>query len=195
MSSALDEAARDFGVRLDVLVEVNVGMDRCGVEPGAPVVALAQAVAACRNLRFAGLQAYQGSAQHVRRYEDRLAAIDRAAEQIKTTLELLERAGLNAETVSGGGTGSFEFELQTGVWNELQCGSYVFMDADYLKNLRADGAPGSIFEPSLFLLATVMSRPAPERAIVDVGLKSVSVDSGLPARRGHRGRRIRRRVG
>jgi D-serine deaminase-like pyridoxal phosphate-dependent protein len=178
--AALDDAARSFGVRLDVLVEVNVGMDRCGVEPGEPVVALARAVDSCHNLRFAGLQAYQGSAQHIRRYEDRVAAIETAAEQIRMTLGLLERVGLDAETVSGGGTGSFEFELRTGVWNELQCGSYVFMDADYLKNLRADGAAGSIFEPSLFILASVMSRPTSQRAIVDVGLKSLSVDSGLP---------------
>jgi D-serine deaminase-like pyridoxal phosphate-dependent protein len=171
---------RSFGVRLDVLVEVNVGMNRCGVEPGEPVVALAQAVASCRNLRFAGLQAYHGSAQHIRRYEDRLAAINTAAEKVRLTLRLLRQAGLSAETVSGGGTGSFEFELQTGVWTELQCGSYVFMDADYLRNLRADGAPGGVFEPSLFILATVMSRPAPERAVVDAGLKALSVDSGLP---------------
>jgi 3-hydroxy-D-aspartate aldolase len=96
------------------------------------------------------------------------------------TLRLLERIGLSVETVSGGGTGSFEIELETGVWNELQCGSYVFMDADYLRNLGRDGAPGSVFEPSLFILATVMSRPTPERAVVDAGLKALSVDSGLP---------------
>jgi D-serine deaminase-like pyridoxal phosphate-dependent protein len=178
--AALDEVARSFGVRLDVLVEVNVGMNRCGVEPGEPVAALAQAVTSCRNLRFAGLQAYHGSAQHIRRYEDREVAINAAAEKVRLTLRLLSQAGLRAETVSGGGTGSFEFELQTGVWNELQCGSYVFMDADYLKNLRADGVPDGVFEPSLFILATVMSRPAPERAVLDAGLKALSVDSGLP---------------
>jgi D-serine deaminase-like pyridoxal phosphate-dependent protein len=178
--AALDEAAHSTGARLDVLVEVNVGMDRCGVEPGEPAVALAQAVTSCHNLRFAGLQAYYGPAQHIRRYEDRLSAINTAAEKVKLTLRLLRQAGLSAETVSGGGTGSFEFELQTGVWTELQCGSYVFMDADYLKNLRADGVPGGVFEPSLFIFATVMSRPAPERAVVDAGLKALSVDSGLP---------------
>jgi D-serine deaminase-like pyridoxal phosphate-dependent protein len=169
-------------------------MNRCGVGPGEPVVALAQAVASCRNLRFAGLQAYHGSAQHIRRHENRLAAINTAAEKVKLTLRLLRQAGLSAETVSGGGTGSFEFELQTGVWTELQCGSYVFMDADYLRNLRADGVPGGVFEPSLFILATVMSRPAPERAVVDAGLKALSVDSAAVGG-GLRGRGVRGRLG
>jgi 3-hydroxy-D-aspartate aldolase len=178
--AALDEAAQAFGARLEVLVEVNVGHNRCGVDPGEPVLALSQQVAACRGLRFMGLQAYHGNAQHVREHDARRTAIHTAAGKVRDTLDLLSRHGLAAEIVSGGGTGSFEFELETGVWNELQCGSYVFMDADYLKNLRADGQTGSVFEPSLTVYATVMSRPAPDRAIVDAGLKALSVDSGLP---------------
>jgi D-serine deaminase-like pyridoxal phosphate-dependent protein len=87
---------------------------------------------------------------------------------------------LPCEVVSGAGTGTYRFEAGSGIWNELQAGSYVFMDADYMKNLKADGTPGSEFEQSLFVYATVMSRPTKDRAVLDAGLKSLSVDSGMP---------------
>ncbi len=178
--AALSEAAAAFGVRLPVLVEVNVGADRCGVEPGEPALALAKRIAASPGLRFAGLQAYQGRAQHIREYAKRKEAIDAAAEKVRRTLDLLRQHGLTCEVVSGAGTGTYPFEAASGIWNELQAGSYIFMDADYLKNLRADGTPGGEFEPSLFIYATVMSRPTKDRAILDAGLKALSVDAGMP---------------
>jgi hypothetical protein len=78
------------------------------------------------------------------------------------------------------GTGTFEFETASGVYAELQCGSYILMDADYGRNLDRDGAPTKAFEPSLFVRATVMSRPTDDRAIVDAGLKALACDSGPP---------------
>ncbi len=179
--AALDDAATAFGVRLPVLVEVNVGADRCGVEPAEPALALARQIAGSRGLRFAGLQAYHGAAQHIRDYARRKEAIQAAAEKTRRTVELLRRHGLACELVSGAGTGTYPFEAASGVWNELQAGSYIFMDADYLKNLRQDGTPGSEFTPSLFVYATVMSRPAKDRAVLDAGLKALSVDSGMPS--------------
>lgn len=178
---ALDDAATAFGVRLPVLVEVNVGADRCGVEPGEPALALARQIAGSRGLRFAGLQAYHGGAQHIRDYARRKEAIEAAAEKTRRTVELLRGHGLACELVSGAGTGTYPFEAASGVWNELQAGSYIFMDADYLKNLRRDGTPGSEFTPSLFVYATVMSRPVKDRAVLDAGLKALSVDSGMPS--------------
>jgi 3-hydroxy-D-aspartate aldolase len=178
--AALNEAAAAFGVRLSVLVEVNVGSDRCGVEPGEPALALATQIAASPGLRFGGLQAYYGAAQHVRDYAKRKEAIQAAGEKIRRTVDLLRHHGLTCEVVSGAGTGTYEFEAASGIWNELQAGSYIFMDADYLKNLKADGTPGSEFEQSLFVLATVMSRPTKDRAILDAGLKALSVDAGMP---------------
>jgi 3-hydroxy-D-aspartate aldolase len=178
--AALNEAAVAFGVRLAVLVEVNVGSNRCGVEPGEPALALAHEIAASPGLRFGGLQAYYGSAQHVREYTKRKEAIETAGEKIRCTVRLLRQHGLICETVSGAGTGSYEFEASSGIWNELQAGSYIFMDADYLKNLKPDGTPGSQFEPSLFVYATVMSRPTKDRAFLDAGLKALSVDAGMP---------------
>jgi D-serine deaminase-like pyridoxal phosphate-dependent protein len=177
--AALDAAARDAGVRLDVLVEVNVGANRCGVEPGEPAAVLAAKIAAARNLRFAGLQAYQGAAQHVRKVEERRAAIERAVANVKASVAAIERAGMKCERVTGAGTGTYAFEATSGVYDEIQPGSYVFMDVDYGRNEWTEsGIPR--FDNSLFVWTTVMSRPAAERAVVDAGLKASSVDSGMP---------------
>ncbi len=176
----LNEAALAFDVRLPVLVEINVGMDRCGVEPGEPALTLAKQIAACAGLRFAGLQAYQGSAQHVREFAKRKEAIDGGIEKTRRTVELLARHNLACELVTGAGTGSYRFEAASGVYNELQAGSYIFMDVDYAKNLKADGSVGGEFEHSLFVYATVMSHPTKDRAILDAGLKALSVDCGMP---------------
>ncbi len=177
--TAVDEAARAAGVRLDVLVEVNVGANRCGVEPGEPAAALAKAIAQSKHLRFAGLQAYQGGAQHLRKVEERRAAIERAGASVRRTTDLLAQAGIACEKVTGAGTGTYLFEATSGVYHELQAGSYIFMDADYAKNdWTESGIPR--FEHSLFVWATVMSKPSAAHAVVDAGLKASSVDSGMP---------------
>jgi 3-hydroxy-D-aspartate aldolase len=173
----LDAAARAAGSRLDVYVEVNVGANRCGVEPGAPALRLAQIVSGSANLRFAGLQAYHGAAQHLRTVEERRAAIAQAVEKTGGTRRLIEDAGLACDVVTGAGTGTFIYEGASGVYDELQPGSYVFMDADYNRN-SWDGFPR--FEQSLYIWATVMSTPTPERVVVDAGLKAHSFDSGMP---------------
>ena len=166
------------GAKLDVYVEVDVGMGRCGVPPGASAVALAEEAARHRSLRFGGLQAYQGRAQHLRSMEERRAAIAQAARHVTTTEELLNKAGLECARVTGAGSGTFMLEVETRLWNELQPGSYIFMDADYAKNEWA--APLPRFEHALFVLSTVMSRPTAARVMLDAGLKASSVDSGMP---------------
>lgn len=176
--AALDAACAAAGARLDVYVEIDVGARRCGVPPGAPAVVLAQQVAACNHLRFAGLQAYHGAAQHLRSMGERGAAIRDAAAAVRATRAQLEAAGIGCPRVTGAGSGSFQFEIESGAFDEIQPGSYVFMDADYARNEWA--APLPRFEHALFVLATVMSRPAAERAVLDAGLKASSVDSGLP---------------
>ncbi len=175
----LDAAAREAGVTLNVLVEVNVGANRCGVEPGEPALKLAQAITACKNLRYAGLQAYQGGAQHLRGVAERRAAIDAAVAAVQRTLDLIEKAGIPRGKVTGAGTGTYLFEAASRVYDELQVGSYLFMDADYAKNdWTESGIPR--FEHSLFVWTTVMSRTRPDIAVVDAGLKASSVDSGMP---------------
>jgi D-serine deaminase-like pyridoxal phosphate-dependent protein len=175
----LDAAARAGGVVLDVLVEVNVGANRCGVEPGEPVAALARAIAACDSLRFAGLQAYHGSAQHLRAVTGRREAIASAVAKVKASQAALAAAGLPCECVTGAGTGTYLYEAASEVYTELQPGSYIFMDADYARNdWTESGAPR--FEHSLFVWTTVMSTPGGGQAVVDAGLKASSVDSGMP---------------
>src|SRR5947208_4260115 len=153
-------------------------MGRCGVAPGEPALALARRIAAAKNLRFAGLQAYHGRAQHIRSMAERRAAIDGAAKAVHRTEELLNKHGIECPIVTGAGSGTYMLEVENGAWNEIQPGSYVFMDADYARNEWA--APLPRFEHSLFVLATVMSRPAADRVIVDAGLKASRVDSGMP---------------
>jgi 3-hydroxy-D-aspartate aldolase len=167
------------GAKLDVYIEIDVGMRRCGVPPGQPAVDLAKSISETKHLRFAGLQAYQGRAQHIRSMEERHRAIELAAQHVQHTKRLLAQAGIACPVVTGAGSGTFMLEVEAGAWDEIQPGSYAFMDADYAKNEWA--APLPRFEHALFVLATVMSRPSAGLAIVDAGLKASSVDSGMPA--------------
>ena len=177
----LDAAAAEAGVaNFPVHVEINMGGNRCGVEPGEPALDLARRIGDSRHLRFAGLQAYHGSAQHLRGWDERQKAIAGAVEKAAMTRDLLSANGIACDNITGAGTGTFEFEAGSGVYTELQCGSYVFMDADYGRNLDRDGRPTDAFEHSLFVWATVMSRPNDERAIVDAGLKALAFNSGPP---------------
>jgi D-serine deaminase-like pyridoxal phosphate-dependent protein len=178
---AIAAAAADAAIRMTVLVEIDVGAARCGVQPGPEAVALAQRIAASRHLRFGGLQAYQGSAQHKRTIEERRTLIDRAIDASRRTVEQLRQQGLDCPIVGGAGTGTFQLEAASGIYTEMQAGSYVFMDADYARNLDAAGAPVSTFRHALFVLGTVMSAPRRGLAVLDVGHKAVAVDSGLPA--------------
>ena len=165
---------------LDVLVEIDVGARRCGIAPGEPAARLASLVAGSPHLRFAGLQAYHGSAQHVREASERKAHIARAVEHVKETLRALKAAGLQAGNICGAGTGTYENEAASGIYTELQAGSYIFMDADYARNKRSDGGAFDSFEHALFVYATAMSTPLPERVVVDAGHKALAVDSGMP---------------
>lgn len=168
-------AAADAGVRLRVLVEIDAGGGRCGAAPGPDATALARRIAASPHLIFGGIQAYHGLAQHLRTPEERAAAVGAAVERAGSVVEDLRRHGLACEVVTGAGTGSFALEAASGVFTELQAGSYVFMDADYARNQ----APPP-FRQALFVLAGVMSAPRPGTAVVDAGHKAVAIDSGLP---------------
>ena len=176
----LSAAAVRAGVTLECLVEIDVGAGRCGVAPGEPAVAIARRIADRPGLTFAGLQAYQGRAQHVRAHDERRALIQAAIDDTRRTVDLLKAEGLSCDIVAGAGTGSFEMEGASGVYNELQCGSYVFMDADYQRVRDSGDKPISEFENSLFILTAVMSKAKAGVAICDAGLKAQSVDSGMP---------------
>jgi 3-hydroxy-D-aspartate aldolase len=178
----LSAAAQRHGTTIECLVEIDCGAGRCGVKTTPEVIVIAQAIAAAPGLRFSGLQAYQGAMQHLDRYEDRKAKIDLAVAQVKEAVDALKTAGLSCDIVGGGGTGSYCFEGTSGIYNELQCGSYAFMDADYGRILDKDGQriDQGEWENALFLLTSVISHAKADRAICDAGLKVQSVDSGLP---------------
>ncbi|MXN66520.1 DSD1 family PLP-dependent enzyme [Stappia sp. GBMRC 2046] len=176
----LSAAAVKHGTTIECLVEIDCGAGRCGVGAGQPVVELAKAIEAAPGLKFSGIQAYQGAMQHMENYEDRKEKIDIAVAMVKESIDLLKAEGLECDIVGGGGTGSYYFEGNSGVYNELQCGSYAFMDADYQRIRDEKGDRISEFENSLFILTSVMSHAKPDKAICDAGLKAQSVDSGLP---------------
>ena len=178
----LSAAAQAHGTTLECFVEIDCGAGRCGVKTTDEVVAIAKAIAAAPNLKFSGIQAYQGAMQHIDGYEDRKAKLDAAVLQVKDAVAGLKAAGLEPELVSGGGTGSYYFEAESGVYNELQCGSYAFMDADYGRILDRQGKriDQGEWENALFILTSVMSHAKADKAICDAGLKAQSVDSGLP---------------
>jgi D-serine deaminase-like pyridoxal phosphate-dependent protein len=178
--AAIESAAADAGMRMTVLVEIDVGAGRCGVQPGPDAVALATRIAASKHLIFGGLQAYHGSAQHKRTPAERRSLIGGAVDASRRTVEQLRQQGLDCAIVGGAGTGTFEIESQSGVYTEMQAGSYVFMDADYARNLDEVGAPVTTFRHALFVLSTVMSQAQTGVAALDAGHKAVAVDSGLP---------------
>ncbi|MEM6389615.1 MAG: 3-hydroxy-D-aspartate aldolase BhcC [Pseudomonadota bacterium] len=178
----LSEAAVRHGTEIECLVEIDCGAGRCGVTTTLDVVEIALAINAAEGLKFAGIQAYQGAMQHLDDFEERKAKTGVAIDMVRDAVDGLKTAGLECDIVGGGGTGSYYFESNSGVYNELQCGSYAFMDADYGRILDENGEriDRGEWENALFLLTSVMSHAKADKAIVDAGLKAQSVDSGLP---------------
>ncbi|WP_194965935.1 MULTISPECIES: DSD1 family PLP-dependent enzyme [unclassified Polaromonas] len=162
---------------IDVFVEIDVGQGRCGVEPGAAAVTLVLEIRKHPALRFAGLQAYHGKAQHMRSAQERRDAISKAVEAVVLTKKLIEAQGIPVELVTGAGTGSLMLEAASGVYGELQAGSFMFMDADYAQNERDAAQPQ--FEHSLFVKTQVVSTHS-GHAVCDAGHKSHAIDSGMP---------------
>jgi 3-hydroxy-D-aspartate aldolase len=178
----LSEAAQRHGTEIECLVEIDCGAGRCGVTTTPEVVELAKAIDAAPGLKFAGIQAYQGAMQHLDSYEERKGKTQIAIDMVQDAVDTLKAEGLECDIVGGGGTGSYYFESNSNVYNELQCGSYAFMDADYGRILDKDGnrIDQGEWENALFILTSVMSHAKADKAIVDAGLKAQSVDSGLP---------------
>ena len=178
----LSAAAVRHGTEIECLIEIDCGAGRCGVRTTDAVLEIARTIRDAEGLRFSGIQAYQGAMQHLDSYEDRRAKIDVAVAQVKEAVDALTAEGMECDIVGGGGTGSYYFEGNSGVYNELQCGSYAFMDADYGRILDENGnrIDAGEWENALFILTTVMSHAKADKAICDAGLKAQSVDSGLP---------------
>ena len=173
----LSQAAQDKGVNLRILVDVDIGMKRCGVPPGKPALQLAQKVAESRNLIFAGLMGYEGHTVTIPGFEERKHEAEKALTLLLDTKEMVEQSGLEVGIVSGGGTGTYNITGQFPGVTEVQAGSYIFMDGSYRRVLKD-------FDCALTVLTTVISRPAKDRAITDAGMKTVTKESGLPEVKG-----------
>lgn len=162
---------------IDVFVEIDVGQGRCGVAPGRAAVDLVHQVRRHPALRFAGLQAYHGKAQHLRTPQARRDAISVVVQDVLFTRKMIEAEGVPVDLVTGAGTGSMLYEAASGVFGELQAGSFLFMDADYAANERDPAHPQ--FEHALFVKSQVISSSL-RHAVCDAGHKSHAIESGLP---------------
>jgi D-serine deaminase-like pyridoxal phosphate-dependent protein len=177
----LAEAAAANRVRLDVLVDVDVGDRRTGTLPGPPALELAQRIGRQKSLRLRGLQAYAGLASHVVGFEQRAKISREVMAKAVATRELLMQAGFDANILSGGSTGTYNIDSSIHGVTELQVGSYVFMDVDYRRIGSQNGeASYSDFHPSLTVLTTVVSSTHPDRVSVDAGSKAI--DTTVPHR-------------
>lgn len=164
---------REAGSRIGVLVEVDIGMGRCGVPPGGRALELAKLAADLPGIEFRGLMGYEGHSVFIQEREERRSRCLEALRLLLETRDLLEDSGLPVGVVSAGGTGTFDITGSLPGVTEIQAGSYIFMDARYRTVTQ-------FFEPSLSLVSTVISRPAPDRIVIDAGLKAVSTEFGLP---------------
>jgi D-serine deaminase-like pyridoxal phosphate-dependent protein len=180
--AAMAEAARAARVTIEVLVEVDIGMKRCGVPPGEPALALARKIVAEPGLRFVGLQGYDGHLQMLPDPVEKRAAALRGLEQLVGTRRLIEKAGLPVEVVTGAGTGTWEFAAGYDGVTEIQPGSFLLMDCAY-HAVRPE------FACSLSILATVVSSHA-DRYVLDAGSKAISKDFGTPVIKGRSNEKV-----
>ena len=178
----ISSAAQRHGTTIECLVEIDCGSGLCGVTSPTEAVVIAKAIDAAPGLKFSGIQAYHGPSQHLELYDDRKAKLDSAVAIVRVVVEALNNERLECDIVGGGGTGSYTFEADSGVYNELQCGSYAFMDADYgrIRDKSGRRLDQGEWENALFILTSVVSHAKPHTAVCDAGLKVLSLDSGMP---------------
>ncbi len=172
----ISEAAQRKEVKVGILIEVNIGMNRCGVQPREPALKLAQEIEKQKNLEFLGLMGYEGHTVIIKSYGERKRKTEEALKKLVDTKKLLEKKGLKCKIVSAGGTGTYNITGSYPGITEIEAGSYATMDGIY----NGIEGIGGEFKQALSLLTTVISRPTDDRAILDVGVKAISVDMGIP---------------
>lgn len=184
-AQALQQAMGEAHLHIDVLIDLNVGQNRCGVTPGEEALSLARFIGKLSNIHLVGVQGYEGHLQHIHDSQERARRCRQAMQLLIGTAAQLRAAGFHIKVVTTGGTGTAEICASCEGVTEVQPGSFVFMDTDYRNAL------GPIYSNALTILSTVISRPTPTRSVVDAGLKSLSTDSGMPEPRGLPGVRYR----
>jgi D-serine deaminase-like pyridoxal phosphate-dependent protein len=182
--ASLAAASARANVQLSVVVDVNTGLGRCGVSPGEPALALSE-FAVVQGLRFRGLIGYEGHCVRLPPGPDKIRAVQQAMQQLVNTASLIRSRGLTVEIVSAGGTGTYSISGRLPGVTEIQGGSYLLMDTDY-QTVCED------FDLALSVLGTVISRTGNERLVLDIGLKEISGERGLPVLRNANGARLRK---
>ena len=176
----LQAAASRGRVVLHTLIEVNIGINRCGTESVEATVKLAQRIADASALRFEGIMGYEGHLLTVPDPAEKKAKIEAAIGILVETRAALEQVGIPCPVVSAGGTGSYEYAARVKGLTEIQAGGGMFMDLMY-RNL----CQVSDLEFALFILSTVTSRPTQDRAIIDAGRKTMNQELHIPEIRNH----------
>jgi D-serine deaminase-like pyridoxal phosphate-dependent protein len=176
----LSELAKKYQIVINVFIEIDIGQARCGVQPGIIAFEIAQEIIKYPNLSFSGIQAYHGKLQGIKSFKERTNAIDTAMEKLSISLHYFKDGQLPVKTITGGGTGSFLIDLKLPFLNELQPGSYVTMDCNYSQNEWDDAGRLELISQPLSVLSTVISKPQPNKVILDAGWKSISNDAGTP---------------
>ena len=174
-ATAINNAISQSGIpdQISVLIDIDVGQHRTGVPPGQPALALAKHITSLRHLRLIGVQGYEGHLQHLHDDAERKKLCVEAMKMLTETARLLRAEGFDIQVVTTGGTGTAEFcSLVYGI-TEVQPGSFIFMDTDYRN------AIGPVYDNSLTLLSTVVSKQGDHQVTIDAGLKSLTTDSGL----------------
>jgi D-serine deaminase-like pyridoxal phosphate-dependent protein len=172
----LQDAAKAAGIIADVVVDIDV-IKRSGVIPGAPALALAQMIDKMPNLKFHGILAYDGGVQHVKGFQQRKAKALENYEPVVKTYEMMKAAGLNMEIFSGGGTGTYDIMTGVSGFTDLQVGSYLFMDCQYIEIGGAKNeAEFDDFAPSLTVMTTIINANYPGRLITDSGSKALTLN-------------------
>lgn len=184
----LSAAAQALGIIADVVVDVDSGGHRTGIAPGQPALQLAQLIDQLPGLRLRGLLCYDGGSQHVAGFENRRRQTLERLAPATETFDLMNRSGLSTEIFSGGGTGTYNIDHETRGLTDVQVGSYIFMDAQYLAiGGQTNAAVYGDFQPSLTILATVINDQYPGRATTDAGAKACSINQPWPIVKGESG--------
>jgi len=177
--TALADAAKAAGQTLQIMVDIDVGSRRTGVPSAQQATVLAQQVEAASNLSLVGIQGYAGGLQHIYDWDERVRRGQEVADFLSEVRRQLTAAGITPPVFSGGGTGTHAIDHSQGILNELQAGSYVFLDVDYQRVAHA-GEAANRFQESLFVQTSVVSAAQEDCVTTDAGLKAFATDCGFP---------------
>lgn len=180
-ATALNSAAAAAGCTVGILIDLDPGMGRTGIKPLDAALKLGRHIRDyCDALQFKGLQMYAGDCMHINNYEERRTTYANIMEKGRQTREMFEADGIPVPVFSGGGTGTYDIESELGILTEVQAGSYAFMDIEYRDIASRTGPIFDDFQPSLFVLVSVISKPQAQKITVDAGIKCLASDKSVP---------------